>query len=694
MGEKESVEREEMDLHIPFYPLPEEIQQMERSETVCQYCGVSYLILHEFQLLQDRLAQVERELQNQRGAAERERAKRELLELGREEWERALREEIQRGATEKENVLREEHEKRFEERRCLDEELEKRSEERDRALRAQLERGALEREMTQREQLEKRSEERWRVLKEEIEKRSEEGERVLKEKLQQANTRLEEQREDLRQLEERLKSVGLERDMTEGLLGKERELCQQLRGRCVGQQETLTATLSLLRCSRQELRDIQGFLSQLTGAWEDCRSQLLERSRKAYSALREELRSVCVELQRIRMEREHVEQKLIAQSRKTEELVNQQTHTQREQRDRLLRLSQELREKEEGWLSCRCRCDSLQSQLLACQQREEEATRKYSGAEQDVDALRRKLEHAQQKSKDLSRDSERMMEDHRKALTKMEDDYRQELPFKLQAALEEQRTQNAVRLKEQEEELKREAGLELVIDREKSQELLLQYQREKEQLQRKLFSQDHSATQELREEVQRLEVRLREVQEERSAKEERLQRALQHSQQQGALDLSQARTELQLLRRENAGLQDEVVLLQETVRRECEERGELTAALTHVREQLLVLQRQASPLDLSHLQGKHPQTDLPHSQTKVRLPLTRSLTPQHTLRPSSPYTATGGREGGAVGRSVASWHGSGGGAGERERGGSLPKLRSSSEVKHRVNLVMGRKERS
>ncbi|XP_071214077.1 trichohyalin [Salvelinus alpinus] len=648
MGERESVERE-MGLHIPFYPLPEEIQQMERSETVCQYCGVSYLILHDFQLLRDRLAQVETELQNQRGATERERAQRELLELGREEWERALREEIQRGSTEKEKVLREEHEKRFEERRFLNEEIEK------------------------------RSEERWRVL---------------KEKLQQSNTHLEEQREDLHQQEERLKRVGLERDMTEGLLCKERELCQQLRERCVRQQQALTATLSLLRCSREELRDVQGFLSQLTGAWEDCSSQLLERSRESYSVLREELRSVCVELQRIRTERENVEQKLIAQSRKTEELVNQQTHSQREQRDKLLRLSQELREKEEGWLSCQCRCDSLQSQLLACQQREEEATRKYSVAEQEVDALRRKLEHAQQKSKDLRRDSERMMESHRKALNKMEDDYRQELPFKLQAALEEQRTQNAVRLKEQEEELKREAGLELVIDREKSRELLLQYQREKEQLQRKLSSQVHSATQELREEVQRL----REVQEERSTKEERLQRVLQHSQQQGALELSQARTELQLLRGENTGLQDEVVLLQETVRRECEERGELTAALTQAREQLLVLRRQASPLDLSHLQGKHPQTDFPHSQTKVRLPLTRSLAPQHTLRPSPPYTATGGREGGGVGRSVASWHGSGGEAGEKgrggERGGNLPKLRSSSEVKHRVNLVMGRKERS
>uniref|UniRef100_A0AAZ3QFK0 Leucine-, glutamate-and lysine-rich protein 1 n=1 Tax=Oncorhynchus tshawytscha TaxID=74940 RepID=A0AAZ3QFK0_ONCTS len=623
MGERESVEREEMGLHIPYYPLPEEIQQMERSETVCQYCGVSYLILHEFQLLQDRLAQVERELQNQRGATERERAKRELLELGREEWERALREEIQRGATEKEKVLREEHEKRFEERRFLNEEIEK------------------------------RSEERWTVL---------------KEKLQQSSTHLEEQREDLHQLEER--------------------------ERCVRQQQALTATLSLLRCSREELRDVQGFLSQLTGAWEDCSSQLLERSRESYAVLREELRSVCVELQRIRTERENVEQKLIVQSRKTEELVNQQTHAQREHRERLLRLSQELREKEEGWLSCQCRCNSLQSQLLACQQREEEATRKYSVAEQEVEALRRKLEHAQQKSKDLRRDSERMMESHRKALTEMEDDYRQELPFKLQAVLEEQRTQNAVRLKEQEEELKREAGLELVIDREKSRELLLQYQREKEQLQRKLSSQVHSATQELREEVQRL----REMQEERSTKEERLQRVLQHSQQQGELELSQARTELQLLRGENTGLQDEVVLLQETVRRECEERGELTAALTQAREQLLVLRRQASSLDLSHLKGKHPQTDLPHSQTKVRLPLTRSFTPQHTLRPSPPYTATGGREGGGVGRSVASWHGSGGGAGEKgrggERGGNLPKLRSSSEVKHRVNLVMGRKERS
>ncbi|KAF7258303.1 hypothetical protein EG68_04161 [Paragonimus skrjabini miyazakii] len=48
----------------PKFPLPEEIRNLSRYQTVCQYCGVSYLVLSEIKRLEDCLARLQTESTN------------------------------------------------------------------------------------------------------------------------------------------------------------------------------------------------------------------------------------------------------------------------------------------------------------------------------------------------------------------------------------------------------------------------------------------------------------------------------------------------------------------------------------------------------------------------------------------------------------------------------------------------------
>lgn len=48
--------------HTPIFPLPNEILQMTKDETVCHFCGVSYLIHTEIKRLEDRIKALESQL--------------------------------------------------------------------------------------------------------------------------------------------------------------------------------------------------------------------------------------------------------------------------------------------------------------------------------------------------------------------------------------------------------------------------------------------------------------------------------------------------------------------------------------------------------------------------------------------------------------------------------------------------------
>ncbi|XP_063349511.1 trichohyalin [Pelmatolapia mariae] len=661
---------------------------MERTETVCCYCGVSYLIFHEFHQLRTQLAQLEAELQDLRETAHKEKAQREALELGRLEWEKALRLEMQRQAEVRERNTREELEERNQNAvRALRDEFEAKSE----STRKEVE-----------EECRKIYKEKESRVRGKLERRSDEREKVLRDALQKANKNSDELRKELQQLEERLAITAAKKEEAEQIFGKEKQQVEIHRGACVRQHQALRATLSLLRSSGSGLTDVRGFLSQLTRAWQAFRSQIMQHNTQVYSALSEELKNSSVALQNMREEKECLSQQLMEQKRRSEEQLSQLEDSEKEHRGKLLRLQVELEEKHERLLSCQQRCDAMQKQLLSRSQREEQMNWKYFAAAEEVTQLRRALENTEQETRELKKERDVMLESHGRALNMMKEDFTQQLATKLTAALEEQRSQSSLHLREQMEKLRREMDLELTVDREKSQFMLLQCQQDRSQLQQKL-EKSEMKLRELQEVLQQ-EWRSREDKrrtqcEERRRKEEEIHR-------QAMANLVQAKAAIKLMTEKNAELQEEVTLLEDTVRRECQEREELTAALSQARQEIFRLRSQASHQDTlklslpDHLE-RHTSTGNKnvHEHGQARAPLTRSLASPSRLR-SLPACTDKGRGQGTDGEepgggNLESWSSGRVLGGEKQKEVTLPKLKTSctvSEVKRKVNLVMGRKE--
>ncbi|XP_028275987.1 trichohyalin [Parambassis ranga] len=663
----------------PIYPLPEEIKKMDHSETVCFYCGVSYLIFHEFDKLHTQVVQLETELQTLREDAQREKAQLEAHELGRLEWERALRLEVQRQAELRERSTREELEERNRENaRALRDEFEAQYERKRRELEVEYQTIYEEEKRLLTGELEELEAEKLRKQREELEERAEERERVLSDAQQNANKKIEELRKHQQQLEERLAMEAAMKEDVEQVLGKEKHRGEILRGVCVRQQQALRETLSSLRSSGSELTDVRGFLSQLTGAWQVFKSQILQESTQVFSALSEKLQHSSVELQKTREEKQHLTQQLMEHKRQREEQLCQQEDSERELRGELLSLKAELEEKHKRWLSCQQRCDAMQEQLSSWDQKGEQMNQKYSAAAEEVRQLRKALQKIQQEMRELRREREILIESHGRTLTKMKEDHKQQLAAKLATALEEHRSQSA--LHQQMEELQRQAELEQTINRGKHQVLLLQCQKDCSQLQQKL-EERHLELNELQEELQ---------QERRRREEERRRRREEETQRQEARELMTVK---------NAELQEEVALLQETVRRECEEREELTAALCQAQKELCGLRSPASHPGTSRPlldpTGRRPPPENEnlrlHSQTRVAF--TRFSTSPNTLQSPTDFTdkdrgqATGG---GRTERTLEALDG------ENRGGGALSRLRASraeGKIKRTVRLMMERKEK-
>ncbi|XP_039613172.1 leucine-, glutamate- and lysine-rich protein 1 isoform X2 [Polypterus senegalus] len=494
-----------MERHIPVYPLPDTIQKMDPEETVCRYCGVSYLIHHEFKMMEEKMKAMELEMELYRASVENERRLQgdiqtlhSLLEQSRAQDEQQT-ESIKFLSTqlsEKESELRtvtsamDSFQSKLNEAECQSQLLRRKCTLQNAVLKNTM--SFLQ--LTKKELLTTRSTvacfpKLWREFAKEVTDRSKDAMAEL--------TSLE-------------RAVGISQSEVVRL----REQVNDL--------QSVSAAAEL---KSQQVQDLVQRESELQNRCHEMQKQIL--------GLNSQLESLHVNLQQRSSEMEHFKQLVVAKSTETEQYLSRLKQSEIEQKETESRFCKKLREKDEAWLACQQKCRLLQEQLTEQTRKHEELSKRNGLSENENETLLDALKRAEEEIDTLRKERELTKLSHQNTIVQLRESFRQKmleghnLRTKFDEELEEERKHHFIEMQKAELKVREDANTELVIQREKFQELIQKYQKEHEELKSKN------------------------------------------------------------------------TLLQETVRRECEERYELTEALSQAREQLLELKKRSGGLQLS-----------------------------------------------------------------------------------------------
>ncbi|KFP33057.1 Leucine-, glutamate- and lysine-rich protein 1, partial [Colius striatus] len=275
---------------------------------------------------------------------------------------------------------------------------------------------------------------------------------------------------------------------------------------------------------------------------------------------------------------------------------------------------------------CQQVCKRLQEEVAEKERKEEDLKRRTGRAESELEALKALLRQTEGEVVMLKQERELMLISHQNRTEQLQETLRQKMRDEdnWREKMEIDLAKGEARHKEAILKVKEEARVELDIERQKQQDS--KYQRDHEELQKKIPGLISSATSSLRMETEVLEKKLQDAQiklaekdEEKEKETQSLKRLITELEFQLTVEKNNSESfldnmrkeikhksdELEKLAQERTQLihnlsqvQEENALLQETVRRECEERYELTAALTQAREQVLELKKLSGNLPL------------------------------------------------------------------------------------------------
>ncbi|XP_036902566.1 leucine-, glutamate- and lysine-rich protein 1 [Sturnira hondurensis] len=598
-----------MDRHVPMHALPEEIQKMSPEEKVCKYCGVSYLILHEFKAMEEKVKAMEKEMKFYQGSIEREKRLQEKLHALSQDFEqyridsdskteriqaesmhlKSQQNEFQRVQKELSHLQQQLKIKQRQSQVCSQRLME---------YKYFWNKTLSLLNFTKREITSIKNEvydhlQNWTSLKEEVCLQIKSISETALTEIEILNKSLAVSRRNKVCLEEEMKNLKLLSDaavLRSQQIQTSKQQEENLQIRCHGLQKEVLDLQSQVEALGLKLQKAVTHL-------DTCKEKLKNKSNEADDCQRK-LRKL-----------------------KFESIISESRHT------RLLK------EKEDSLVACQQIHKTLQEELTAKERQEEDVKRRLNLAENELEITKTLLSQMKEEVVTLKRDRELMLISHQKSIEQLQETLRQKLlddanwREKIEAELTKERAQHLLEFEEQALLCKEEAKLELDIEKEKHQEIIQKYKKEREELQMKISDLIAGATRDLRLEVATLETKLHEshVQytEESESKEKeienlknlvaefesRLKKEIDNSDfvsEDLRKEMKQKSDELERvllaqtqLRQQFEQSQEENTFLQETVRRECEERFELTEALSQAREQLLELRKHSGSLPLS-----------------------------------------------------------------------------------------------
>ncbi|XP_051874362.1 LOW QUALITY PROTEIN: protein LEKR1 [Pristis pectinata] len=439
-----------MEHHIPVHPLPEDIQQMPQNETVCKYCGVSYLIHHEFKLMEEKLKAMEAELEFYRDSVAREKKlQRELCSINQ------CMEQLKNDNQEKKESLN-----------LLSGQLA--------AKQKELEDTFLKMEGVSGQLIEAQ-----RQLKLVRERTKQQGHIV-----EQAATFLQGIRIELAMLKEDVRGNLMIWDPFSKTLAH----CLKVTNSSV-QMEMFGLKESLKR-SNEEVAVLQHQVKELhlstnTVALQTHQINDLAQKKAELQIRCHELQEKAVDIenqlitqqlnfQKVTEEMEHYKELLLNKSKEVADVLSKINELECAHEEQRSRYCKEIKEKEEKWLHCEQKYKSLEEQLEVKVREETEIENQTSKSLSELLTLKAALSQAEEKLAALKQEREQMIISHQNRIEQLQESFRQKLRNeeswreKMDSELSKQHAEHSIELKELTQQMKEEAKFEIDIEREKT----------------------------------------------------------------------------------------------------------------------------------------------------------------------------------------------------------------------------------